>query len=159
LNLFILDYDKTKCAQYYNNRHLVKIILEATQLLNNALIQHNVEYSKNPIYKQTHKNHPLSKWCAENISNFQWTLDLALELCKEYFYRYNKVHKCQKILEKFNSVDIKSNLPSGNISPFKLCMPEKYHTKDVVESYRLYYLNDKRHLAAWKNREKPEWWI
>ena len=34
----MLDRDISKCAEYHNNRHVVKMILETVQLLNNALI-------------------------------------------------------------------------------------------------------------------------
>lgn len=33
-----------------------------------------------------------------------------------------------------------------------------YHNEDAVKAYRTYYLNDKRHIAKWKNRDQPEWW-
>lgn len=36
-------------------------------------------------------------------------------------------------------------------------MPDKYKIDNAVGSYRNYYLNDKRHLFNWKNREIPEW--
>jgi hypothetical protein len=157
MNLFILDHNIEKCAQYYNDKHLVKIILEATQLLNNSLIINNKEYAKNPVYRLTHKHHPLTKWCAENIANFEYALNLGLELCKEYTFRYYKIHKCQSILESF--LILKYSIPDGKLTAFKLCMPEIYHTEDAVESYRRYYLKEKRHISNWSRRNKPDWWI
>ena len=33
MNIFILDYDVKKCAQYHVDKHVVKMILETAQLL------------------------------------------------------------------------------------------------------------------------------
>jgi len=38
-------------------------------------------------------------------------------------------------------------------------MPDKYKNSDVTKAYRKYYINDKNHLADWKKREKPLWFI
>ena len=46
-------------------------------------------------YKLTHKNHPCSVWARTSLDNFKWLGELGLELCKEYTYRYDKVHKCE----------------------------------------------------------------
>ena len=35
-------------------------------------------------------------------------------------------------------------------------MPEQYKQVDSVKAYRMYYLNEKQHLFAWKNRETPK---
>jgi hypothetical protein len=156
INIFILDYDVVKCAQYHNNSHVVKMILETTQLLNNALIKHNDAYV--PVYKQTHKNHPCSVFVGENISNFNWTLSLGFELCKEYTYRYGRQHKCQDIIDYFDNCEYKKNIPNGELTQFKLCMPDIYKTNDAVESYRNYYKSEKRNIALWTKRNIPEWW-
>jgi hypothetical protein len=31
--------------------------------------------------------------------------------------------------------------------------------KDVVSSYRKYYIEHKQHIANWGNRGEPDWWI
>jgi len=41
MNIFVLDNNIELCAQYHNNKHVVKMILETTQLLNNARIKYN----------------------------------------------------------------------------------------------------------------------
>jgi deoxyribose-phosphate aldolase len=48
MNIFILDTDIKKCAEYHLDKHCVKMILETTQLLNNARIKHNPSVA--PIY-------------------------------------------------------------------------------------------------------------
>ena len=152
INIFVLDYDPVVCARYHNNRHTVKMILESTQLLNNAKIRNEPDYY--PVYRKTHFNHPLSIWVAEEKQNFAWLLHLAIELCKEYTFRYNKRHKCQTIIEKWLPYD---QYHTG-LMEFAQCMPDQYRQDDPVEAYRAYYLGAKRHIAGWKNREIPYWW-
>ena len=154
MNIFILDTDIKKCAEYHVDKHTVKMVLETTQLLNNALIKNVIDY--NPVYKQTHKSHPASIWASESRENFEWLLNLGFALCKEYTFRYEKIHKCQSIIESFSNY--KDNIPNNGLTPFVKCMPDQYKVDDVVESYRNYYRNDKAYIANWKNRNIPEWW-
>lgn len=151
-----MDYDIKRCAQYHVDRHCVKMILETTQLLNNALIKHDRSYI--PVYRETHKNHPCSIWASESVDNFIWLSNLGLALSKEYSYRYNKVHKCDEIIFGMrNSISI-NKIPKLGLTDFKKCMPDEYKTEDIVSSYRNYYLGSKRHLAKWTKRDIPDWW-
>lgn len=154
MNLFILDYDKEKCVQFYTDRHNIKIILEVAQLLCSA---HHFTGSTLEIpYKPSHKNHPVCLWVRNSLSNYIYAVDLGKELCKEYTYRYNKVHKTQEVIEWCGK-----NLPDINdigLTPFALAMPDEYKVEDAVQSYRNYYNGAKRHLFAWRRREIP-WWI
>lgn len=133
------------------------MILETTQLLNNAMIAGNSDYI--PVYKKTHYNHPASIWCRDSKSNFAWLVDLGLALCTEYTYRYNKKHKCQDIIEFFSEYKQSINLPNVGLTEFAICMPDQYKTEDAVESYRKYYIGEKAHIAFWKKRSAPDWFV
>ena len=37
-------------------------------------------------------------------------------------------------------------------------MLDVYKTNDVVQSYRNYYMGEKRDIASWKNNQ-PWWWV
>lgn len=156
MNIFVLDYDVNKCAQYHLDKHCVKMILETTQLLNNALIKHDSLYS--PVYRETHKNHPCSLWAAESIDNFEWLVKLGLALSNEYTFRYNKIHKCHDILKELQQSISLDKFPKVGMTPFRKCMPEQYKCEDAVDSYRKYYKYDKSYIAKWSKREVPEWW-
>lgn len=156
MNIFVLDLDVKRCAQYHLDKHCVKMILESTQLLNNALIANDDSYVH--IYKQTHKNHPASLWASQSLQNFEWLNNLALALCTEYTYRYGKIHKCQSMLEQFDVSSSKMKISNVGIMPFAKCMPDKYKVDDAVESYRNYYRGDKAYIARWTKRDPPEWW-
>ncbi len=156
MNIFVLDTDPKKCAVYHNDKHVVKMILETAQLLCGC---HHVTESQYEIpYKLSHKNHPCSIWVRQCIENYIWLCDLGLELCAEYTYRYGKRHKSQDVIEwcLINTPNIPTN---GDITPFALAMPDECKVGTAIDSYRAYYMLEKRELAAWKNRQVPEWYL
>lgn len=154
MNIFILDDDPVLIAQYHVNRHIVKMPLETAQLLCNA---HHICGSNYQIpYKLTHASHPITKWIGLSKSNYIWLVNLGFELCKEYTFRYEKEHVCQKIIGWCS--DNIPNLPNCGTTEFIKAMPIEYKVDSVVDSYRNYYNGAKRHLFCWKNRKQP-WWI
>ena len=55
MNIFILDKDVKKCAQYHVDKHVVKMILETAQLL--CGVHHMLpEPTPDVPYKLSHKN-------------------------------------------------------------------------------------------------------
>jgi len=154
MNIFVLDTDVKKCAEYHNDKHVVKMILESAQLL--CGVHHMVESTYIDVpYKLSHKNHPCSIWARENISNYLWLCELGLELCREYTYRYGRRHKSQDVIEW--CIDNHPNVPEGDFTQPPKAMPDHYKVDDVVQSYRNYYCGDKKSFSKWKNREVPSW--
>ena len=156
MNIFVLDANPKKCAEYHVDKHSTKMCVEYAQLLCGS---HHVTESQYEIpYKLSHKNHPCSIWVRECIENYIWLCDLGLELCEEYTYRYGKRHKSQDIIEwcLLNT----PNIPTiGDITPFALAMPDECKVGTAIDSYRAYYMLEKRNLASWKNRQTPEWYL
>lgn len=156
MNIFILDWDVEKCAQYHNDKHVVKMILETGQLLCGA--HHIVNPKKDNIpYKLSHKNHPCAIWVRSSLSNYLFLCELGLELCKEYTYRYNKKHKTQSVIEW--CIDNKINIPDVGITEAPKAMPPEYKVKDVVKSYRNYYIGAKASFSKWSKRPIPTWFL
>ena len=151
MNIFILDNNPQLCAQYHNNKHVVKMILESAQLLCGA---HWVTGGEAP-YRLSHKNHPCSIWVRECLENYMWLCDLGMELCIEYTYRYGKRHKTQDIIE-WCIINHPSIEKFGNLTPFKLAMPNECKIGNAVDSYREYYIKEKKYFSKWKNRETPK---
>jgi hypothetical protein len=151
MNIFFLDFDVKKCAEYHCDKHVVKMILETAQLLCSA---HHVTGGSAP-YKLSHKNHPCSIWARKSLSNYLYLCELGLELSKEYTYRYGKRHKSQDVIEW--CLINKPNIPDIGFTEPAMAMPDEYKVKSVVESYRNYYMGAKSGFAVWKNREKPFW--
>ena len=149
MNIFYLHSNIKFCARYHCDKHVIKMILETAQLLCTALWTLGIEAP----YRKTHVNHPCAIWCRKSKQNWMWLRDLGLALCKEYTYRYGKIHKTQQVLESLMCPD----LPSDKFTPPPQCMPEQYKHKKCIKAYRLYYINEKSHLFSWKKRNIPFW--
>ena len=152
MNIFVLDWNPKLCAQYHNDKHVVKMILETAQLLCGA---HWATGGEAP-YKLSHKNHPCSVWVREDLQNYIWLVDLGFNLCQEYTYRYGKRHKTQDIIEwcAYHRPKIKDL----EFTPPALAMPEEFKVYgDTIQSYRNYYIGDKKGFCVWKGRNTPEW--
>ena len=158
MNIFILDLDVKKSAQYHVDKHVVKMILETAQLL--CGVHHMTEQVTDQAtaqvpYKLSHKNHPCSIWARESMSNYLYLCEIGLALCDEYTYSYGKRHKSQDVIEW--CIINKPNLSDKGFTEPAKAMPEEYKVDDVVESYRNYYRGAKKDFATWKMRNVPEW--
>jgi hypothetical protein len=154
VNIFFLDKDVRKCAQYHCDKHVVKMILETSQLL--CGVHHVTDQVNDQVpYKLSHKNHPCSIWARESLSNYLLLCELGLELCKEYTHRYVKRHKSQDVIEW--CLIHKPNIPDTSLTEPPKAMPLEYKTSCVIESYRNYYRGAKSKFTTWKNRETPPW--
>jgi hypothetical protein len=38
-------------------------------------------------------------------------------------------------------------------------MPDEFKVEDVVESYRRYYMGEKKRFATWKFSDTPKWFV
>jgi hypothetical protein len=164
MNIFFLDFDTKKCAQYHCDKHVVKMILETAQLLcgvHHMTDQVPTKYrpSTDQVpYKLSHKNHPCSIWTRSSLSNYLYLCDLGLELCKEYTYRYGKRHKSQDVIEW--CLTNKPDIHDVDFTAPPLAMGDEFKIgNDVIESYRNYYRKAKKSFCVWKNRSIPEWFL
>jgi hypothetical protein len=154
MNIFILDQDPHQAARYHCDKHVVKMILEHTQMLSTAIRVCSND-SVDGIYKVAHLNHPCSKWVRENRGNFLWLCEMTEELFNEYTKRYNKQHKSWDTFVKCrNNANI---LPIGTLTKFAQAMPEEYKNEDPITAYRTYYIKDKKEFCKWKNGGVPFW--
>lgn len=151
MNIFYLDEDPAKCAQYHVDKHVVKMILETAQLLCSVHWMNGVEAP----YKLSHKNHPCAIWVRNSLSNYLYLCELGLELGKEYTYRYEKTHKSMEVIHW--CIDHKPHIFDKGFTEPPKAMPDHFKTKSVVESYRNYYIGAKKGFASWKKRDIPEW--
>ena len=181
MNLFYLDRDLDRCAEYHIDKHVGKMQLEATQLLTSTLwvdkylgfiprkltseelgVINNAKRDSPPIddrvftrYLPTHINHPCAVWARSSLEHHYWIINYVHALNCESMYRGNKSHaSCAEALR----LPEPSRLQAKGWSIPALAMPDQYKTSDPVDSYRNYYLNDKAGMASWKVRGKPFWW-
>jgi len=152
MNIFILDKDIEKCAQYHCDQHVVKMTLESVQILCTAL---NKKGFTTP-YKSTHIKHPCVLWVEESYENFTWLKNLAIELNTEYRLRFKKDsdHKSMSVLNEISNFEYKAL----GLTEFAQAMPDEYKiTGDAVKAYRQFYVGEKMKFARWTNRNVPEW--
>ena len=160
MNVFVLHRDPVFAAQMQCDKHVVKMIVESAQMLSTAHRMLDGNPTKRPsksgkrmvsyytlpdwreqtFYKAVHFHHPCTVWTMQNNENYLWHWLHFEALCKEYTFRYGKVHKSETLLlEALYTPPI--NIPKGDISKWPLAMgaaPE-CKTDDVVESYRAFY--------------------
>lgn len=158
MNIFYLHHVPALCAIMHADKHVVKMILETTQLLFGVWHVVDPEHTLyTPVYRLTHKNHPCAKWARASVDNYVWLCELGLALCREYSYRYkDRTHKCEAYL-----ADLRRHVPpldtTSGFTPVAQAMPDHHRGTDPVAAYRRYYTVDKAHLHKWKRRGPPAW--
>lgn len=161
MNIFHLEKNLKKSAQYHCDKHVVKMILEYAQLLSTThrILDKGKVLISEELYKATHVNHPCSIWTRKTSTNYSYVFILWFHLMKEYTFRYGKIHKTSRLLP-FLKHQPKNILKSKELTEIPLAMPDKYKVKDdPIISYRNYYIGDKVFFAKWTKREIPKWFI
>jgi len=155
MNIFVLDKDPVKAARMMYNSHVVKMVLEAAQLLSTA---HRILDDEAPdiLYKATHKNHPCSIWARQTSDNYMWLYSHFKALSDEYTHRYGKVHLSWSKLGKALA-SVPTNISDGQLTDFAQAMPDCYRDGNAVTAYRDYYRNEKINLFGYTNRQPPSW--
>jgi hypothetical protein len=79
-------------------------------------------------------------------------------LLTEYTYRYEKIHSCSRLKSVLQKLP--NNIPIGFFTEPTPAMPDDVKiVNDSLASYRNYYTKNKTHLANWKKRPVPEWYV
>ena len=167
MNIFYLSTCPVKSAQAMTDKHIVKMPLEAAQLLCTA---HRVldgtpttRLSKSgarlkrynhplPIYKATHINHPSAIWVRESADNYAWLYSHFLALCVEYTTRYGKTHRSYTDLNDYLQA-LPVNIPQRPATPIRVAITDtQWHRDCPIDSYRAYYVGEKLKLQHDLNR-------
>lgn len=174
MNLFFLSMDPAKIAGLYCDQHVIKILLEACQMLYTAWFfsgeHESVVCASAPFtksgdrrgYKPAHKGHPMTMWVASDENNYRFTVKVALALAEEYTRRFCKQHACEEHVHW-----LASNTPQSfeirvspkayyaiepGVTPIPECMPDVYKGPNIIEAYRRYYLAEKMMFARYQSK-------
>jgi hypothetical protein len=172
MNIFFLSTSTRRCARWHCDKHVVKMILEYTQILytsNHVNGGTAVILADAPVcastnsrgYKLHAKNHPSVRWATESLAHYMWLNMLALDLVKEHSYRFEPkaIHASYKHL-----VWLRDNPPSGLRIPTKIrwlrdpppAMPDEFKVNGrSLDCYRAYYNGAKRRLLKYTKRHLP----
>lgn len=176
MNIFYLHPDPKTCAEYHNDKHVVKMVIEYAQLLSTAhrildgdeyidLTANNRKIKRwrlpddreHTLMKASHINHPSGVWTRTSDLNYIWLYKLWECLLDEYTYRYGKIHACARLKQAL--LKLPNNIKIGFFTEPTPAMPDDVKiVNDSLASYRNYYTKNKTHLAKWKKRPVPEWY-
>jgi hypothetical protein len=110
LNIFVTNKNPQLCAEFLDDKRVVKMCLESAQMLSTAI---NLNGGNAP-YKSTHINHPCNKWVRQSRSNYIWLCEHLIYLLKEYTKRYNKIHAITNLVNCF--------IDNIDLFPFNMCI-------------------------------------
>ena len=159
MNIFVTDLDPTLSARDLADRHVVKMILETTQILSTVLRLRGVDDPD--LYKITHASHPSVVWAGASPVNTAWAYRHARDLAEEYTVRYGKIHACERTLGQIARHDPDMAAISDPPRDFVYVGPAEHWTGDVPTSYRTYLKAKYRtwgDRARWRSpAQKPAW--
>lgn len=159
------------------DKHVCKMIIEYAQMLSTAhRVLDGTEYTElskagrkvkrwrhpnsdfdEKLMKATHVNHKSNVWVRKNKSTYRWTYNLFKALLWEYFYRYSKVHACNRLTPQLSLYP--KSMSAGDFCPPPPAMPEIFVQESIVLSYREFYKKEKKSFARWHRDETkgPPW--
>jgi len=163
MNRFLINYSPELCARDLCDKHVVKMPLEEAQMLCTTMRLHAPEYAEEArLYRAVHQKHPCTIWAGQSRANYEYSLDMFREMCREYTHRYDKVHASWRLYDAL--VDGAQYVPDGGITPHPECFSEHTDLKSgrpwPIYSYRKFYMTkQKRFKMVWTKRDMPEWFV
>lgn len=159
MNIFFLSTSTRRCARWHCDKHVVKMILEYTQIMYTSnhvnggtiLIQTEAPICKSTNqrgYKCHAKNHPSVRWASESLAHYMWLNALALDLVKEHSFRFSPktIHACYEHI-----LWLRTHPPPNLCTKLRWlrdpppAMPEQYRVNArSIDCYRAYYNGAKR---------------
>ncbi|KAH3758420.1 hypothetical protein Pelo_9774 [Pelomyxa schiedti] len=112
VNFFYLSASAREGASWYNDNHVVKMGLEAVQVMwtcvrfvledaDDIIAKFELETGKKSMNALHHAKHPVVMWCCCSHANFSLLLEYAIAIFEEYTARFHKVHVRQLDAEFF----------------------------------------------------------
>lgn len=165
MNIFITSPDPIQCAVALDDRRVIKMALESTQMLSTVIHIHHGSH-RQEVYRPTHAHHPCTVWTAQNRSNAEWLYAHMVALQEEYRYRFGKIHKTTTLLDVIHE-SLTECLPEGEFSTPPNCTVSSAlgvdfsDISDVYEAYRRYLKAKWQHdklPPKWSKRQPPKWY-
>jgi len=169
MNIFVVDSCPVRSAQSLPDKHVVKMPLEACQMISIIYSSWYFNWGTLPkadgtaysTKKGVFKNHPCTKWAAEGYANLAWLIVHGKALCDEYFYRYGKVHACSIALTQAEVLFCQKTglelVVYKEVTDFIRVMPDDFKYDMSIDVYTAYqrYIQSKP-WAVTNYSKKPE---
>ena len=164
MNIFVLDLDPVKAARAMDCVRVPKMVVESAQMMASALRRHGATDEQMPLtksgtpYKGGYHHHPCTVWAGESQENWMWLAHHAMQLCEEYYKRFNKMHACTDPI--YHMIGLQKIIPNTELTPFAQAMPDEYKDDDPVVAYRTYYMSkmDSPGGVHYRHTSPPDWW-
>ncbi|MFB6164037.1 MAG: hypothetical protein ABEJ31_02665 [Haloarculaceae archaeon] len=159
VNAFWLDRDLPRTARWLVDRHVTSSLLECSMVLTTAVRKNG--YPADDRY-YTHPDHPLTRWAAAALDNWDHLAAYTEAAHEEWRYRWDhgpdERHECWATVQSLDRERVRElDWPADEGSDPPQVTGE-WTADDYVDAYRYYYANEKRHLFSWaKDREAPPW--
>lgn len=168
MNRFITDLNPVIAAQHQCDKHLRKMIIEEAQMLSTALHDWRPHLYGEALYKPVHNRHPCTLWAGASSPNWLWGFAHFIGLCKEYEFRFDKMHMtATKLLHVFCDIRNRDDFESdwkNTYTAAPQCFGDWPHkTKEdwPVLAYRAYLRDYKptvmKTAMTWTRRTPPKW--
>lgn len=125
MQLFIVSANPLECAEFLDDKRVIKIILESAQMISTAI---------GKGYKPCFLNHPCNVWIREDPVHLSWVYRYFLSLVYVYKKRYNKVHKA---FRELNTI-FKENIKVYDEEPKRFANVTQH--KDVDDVFLAYHM-------------------
>lgn len=159
MNLFVTDLDPVRAAYNLDDKRVVKMALETTQILSTVLHWRGVT----GFYKPTHTGHPVTVWAASERCHAAWALQHGLALCEVYEqFGHKPEHACKAVLMAMRRhIRVTGREPVWfQNSARNAGVGVDFSHLPIVTAYRRYlcvrWPGDSR-APTWTNRRKPRW--
>jgi hypothetical protein len=161
----LLDKSPRQSARYHCDKHVVKMTLEAAQILCTAHWLCDGEIGEG-WYRPTHTGHPVVRWAAHCTGAYAYAWRQFKYLAAEYEYRYGREHLSWTKLGGALEQPPWYCTDSAAEPWFPLCMPSVYwpagsvgtaSLPEAVAAYRRYYGGEKQRMFKWTKRDVPDW--
>jgi len=159
VNAFWLDRDVEQAVAWLVDAHVTSSVFECSMVLTTALADNGMADDDLTV---THRNHPLPRWAAASLANWERLHAYTEAAHREWRYRWDHdpedVHGSWATVERVDESAIRTlDWPGEGATDPPQCTG-KWECEYYVDAYRYYYANDKRHLFEWaKDREAPPW--
>ena len=174
MNIFAVHPDPIKAARLLPDKHVTKMILESAQMISIVYSPHywdigtvsRIDGEPFKTAKGAFKKHPCTLWAQAKPENCAWLIQHACGLCREYLFRYDKIHGLTKSIWDAKRLFHKETGDTiciySMVDGFARAMPDEFKFDDSIDDIEAYrrYVNSKPWVYynyLRKPDRRPDW--